>query len=73
MANQVQKARLEFAKIDKLVMFLKDVRGEVAKVTWPGREEVKNATLVVIVVCIFVALVIWLIDSIIKTGVEAIF
>jgi len=73
MANQVDKARLEFAKIDKLVVFLKDVRGEVAKVTWPGREEVKSATLVVIVVCIFVALVIWLIDSIIKTGVEAIF
>jgi len=73
MANQVEKARIEFAKIDKLVTFLKDVRNEVTRVTWPGREEVKGATLVVIIVCIFVALVIWVIDSIIKTGVEAIF
>ena len=73
MANQVEKARIEFAKIDKLVTFLKEVRNEVVRVTWPGREEIKSATLVVIVVCIFVALVIWLIDSIIKTGVEAIF
>jgi len=73
MANQVEKARIEFAKIDKLVTFLKEVRNEVVRVTWPGREEIKSATLVVIVVCIFVALVLWLIDSIIKTGVEAIF
>ena len=73
MANQVEKARIEFAKIDKLVTFLKEVRNEVVRVTWPGREEIKSATLVVIVVCIFVALVIWLIDSVIKTGVEAIF
>jgi len=73
MANQVEKARIEFAKIDKLVTFLKEVRNEVVRVTWPGREEIKSATLVVIIVCIFVALVIWLIDSIIKTGVEAIF
>ena len=73
MANQVEKARIEFAKIDKLVTFLKDVRNEVTRVTWPNREEVKGATLVVIIVCIFVALVIWVIDSIIKTGVEAIF
>ena len=73
MANQVEKSRIEFAKIDKLVTFLKEVRNEVVRVTWPGREEIKSATLVVIVVCIFVALVLWLIDSIIKTGVEAIF
>ncbi len=73
MANHAEKARLEFAKIDKLIMFLKDVRGEVVKVTWPGREEVKSATLVVIIVCIFVAMVIWLIDSVIKLGVESIF
>jgi preprotein translocase subunit SecE len=73
MANQVEKARLEFAKLDKLITFLKEVRGEVTKVTWPGREEVKSATLVVIIVCIFVALVLWVIDAIIRTGVEAIF
>ena len=73
MANQVEKARFEFTKIDKLIGFLKDVRGEVTKVSWPGREEIKSATVVVIIVCIFVALVIWGMDSIIKLGVEAIF
>ena len=73
MANQVEKARFEFARVDKLIGFLKEVRGEVAKVTWPGREEIRSATVVVIIVCIFVALVLWLMDSIIKLGVEAIF
>lgn len=73
MANHVEKAGLALSKIEKFLQFLKEVRSEVTKITWPSRDEIKGATIVVIIVCIFVALVIWLIDSIIKLGVEAVF
>ena len=73
MANQAEKTAAKVSQIDRLVHFLKEVRGEVGKVTWPGSTEVKGATAVVIVVCIFVAFVIWTIDKIISFGVDAIF
>ena len=73
MANQVEKTATNVSQIDRLVQFLKEVRGEVAKVTWPGSAEVKGATAVVIVVCIFVAFVIWTVDKIISLWVDAIF
>ena len=73
MANHAEKASLGISKLDRFLQFLRDVRAEVTKVTWPSAEEVKGATLVVIIVCIFVALVIWGLDSIIKLGVQAVF
>jgi|GEM_PF-2001295 preprotein translocase subunit SecE len=73
MANQADKTVIQTLQVDRLVQFLKEVRGEVAKVTWPGGDEVKGATWVVIVVCIFVAFVIWIIDKIINFGVDIIF
>ena len=73
MANQADKTVTQMLQIHRLVQFLKEVRGEVAKVTWPGGDEVKGATWVVIIVCIFVAVVIWIIDKIINFGVDLIF
>ena len=73
MANQAEKTAGKVSQIDRLVQFIKEVRGEVAKVTWPGSTEVKGATVVVIVVCIFVAFVIWTVDKIISFGIDAIF
>ena len=73
MANQAEKSVTKVSQIDRAVQFLKEVRGEVSKVTWPGSTEVKGATAVVIVVCIFVAVVIWTVDKIINLGVDAIF
>lgn len=73
MANQADKTVTQMLQIHRLVQFLKEVRGELAKVTWPGGDEVKGATWVVIVVCIFVAVVIWIIDKIINFGVDIIF
>lgn len=73
MANQADKTVTQTLQIHRLIQFLKEVRGEVAKVTWPGGDEVKGATWVVIIVCIFVAVVIWIIDKIINFGVDLIF
>ena len=73
MANHGEKSVAKVSQIDRLVQFLREVRSEVGKVTWPSSTEVKGATMVVIVVCIFVAFVIWTVDKIINLGVDAIF
>jgi len=73
MTNQVDKTFAQSLQIDRLIQFLRDVRSEVAKVTWPGGDEVKGATAVVIVVCIIVAVVIYTVDWIISKGIGFIF
>ena len=73
MANQADKTWMQKFQLDRLVQFLKEVRNEIGKVTWPGGDEVKGATWVVIVVCIFVAFVIWIIDKIISFCVGIVF
>ncbi len=43
--------------------FLRDVRGEVRKVTWPTVDELKKATLVIVVFVSILGLVIGLMDA----------
>ena len=73
MANQAEKTASRPSHLEKAVQFLKEVRAEFQKITWPGGDEVKAATAVVIVVCVIVAFVIWGIDKIISFGMDAIF
>jgi preprotein translocase subunit SecE len=47
---------------EKIVNFVNDVVKEMKKVTWPTREELKESTSVVIVVCILIATFTYLID-----------
>ena len=42
--------------------FLTDVRSELKKVTWPGRQEVQSTTLVVIATSIFFGFYLWGLD-----------
>jgi preprotein translocase subunit SecE len=45
----------------RFVDFLRDVRGEVRKVTWPTREELKKATLVIVIfVAVLGAVIGWM-------------
>ncbi|MFH1068548.1 MAG: preprotein translocase subunit SecE [Candidatus Glassbacteria bacterium] len=73
MANQVEKTVATESQYERAVHFLKEVRNEVAKVTWPSGNEVKGATAVVLVVCIIVAFALWTVDKIINFGMNAIF
>lgn len=41
--------------LEKLKTFLREVRGELEKVTWPGRAEVQAATLVIIALVLLLA------------------
>lgn len=40
---------------DKIIAFFEDVVKEMKKVTWPTKEELKESTMIVIVVCLILA------------------
>ena len=52
--------------IDTSKKFLKEVRSEMAKVTWPSWLELKGSTILVIIVSIFFAIYIGLIDVVLS-------
>ena len=51
--------------------YVKDVRIEMGKVTWPGRNELRDSTLVVIVMVFIVAVFIGAVDRLLSLGFEA--
>ena len=50
-------------RLARAVGFLRDVRGEVRKVTWPTTEELKKATLVIVIFVTILGIVIGLMDA----------
>ena len=48
-------------------LFVGEVQAEVKKVTWPDRQQLKNATLVIIGFVLVMALVIGLMDIVLQT------
>jgi preprotein translocase subunit SecE len=50
--------------IENTKKFLREVRSELAKVTWPSWPELKGSTMLVILVSIFFAVYIWALDTI---------
>ena len=57
----------------RLGEFLKDVRAEMKKVITPGKEEVKNTTLVVIVTVFIFAAYFAVVDFVVGHGVDLLF
>jgi preprotein translocase subunit SecE len=48
--------------MQKFIQYLKNVRAEMAKVSWPSRDEVVSATTLVVVLSIVISLVIKVFD-----------
>jgi len=48
--------------MDKAIKFLREVRSELDKVTWPKRDEVTRLTLVVIIVSVIVGVYLGALD-----------
>jgi preprotein translocase subunit SecE len=48
--------------MQKFIQYLKDVRSEMAKVSWPTRDEVVGATTLVVILSIIVSIVIKVFD-----------
>ncbi len=54
---------------EKIINFVNDVVKEMKKVTWPTKEELKESTTIVIVLCLILALFTYIVDM----GVTVIF
>jgi len=52
-----------FEKINK---FLQEVRQEMAKVSWPSRDELKGTTSIVIVLTLILSVFIWFADKLLE-------
>ena len=50
----------------------KEARIEVRKVVWPPPQETTQTTLIVVVAVLFVALILWALDSILSWGVQGV-
>lgn len=46
----------------RMVQFLRDVRAEMKRVSWPSAREVKNTTIITLVAVIFFAVYLFLVD-----------
>ena len=59
--------------MQKFIQYLKDVRLEMTKVSWPSKNEVNGATLLVIILSIVVSLYVFACDSLFLTIMSFIF
>jgi preprotein translocase subunit SecE len=53
------------------IEFLRQVRQEVSKVTWPSRKETITSTIMVIIMVIFMALFFLMVDQVLSIGIRA--
>jgi len=60
------------SQINKLVQYIRDSKNEVKKVTWPTKKEVKQHTILVIVISLAVAFFLGLADFILTKVIEQI-
>ncbi|MGE5682750.1 MAG: preprotein translocase subunit SecE [Bacillota bacterium] len=58
---------------EKIINFVNDVVKEMKKVTWPSKDELKESTTIVIVVCLIIAAFTFLIDYAINQIFKGIF
>jgi preprotein translocase subunit SecE len=49
-------------RVGRLTQFLRDVRSEMKRVSWPSVREVKNTTVITLVAVIFFAIYLFLVD-----------
>ena len=52
--------------------FVEESWEELQKVTWPDYEQLKNATIVVIIFCAIISAMIWAMDGVVRLVIDAI-
>jgi preprotein translocase subunit SecE len=57
---------------EKIIAFFTDVVREMSKVTWPKREELRDSTVIVLVVCLIIAVFIYLVDTVVAKALSSI-
>ena len=53
--------------------FVKEVKVEAAKVSWPSRIELRDSTVVVIVTCVIMMVFVYVTDGILRLGIGQLF
>jgi preprotein translocase subunit SecE len=48
---------------EKIINFFADVAKEMKKVTWPKKDDLRDSTVIVLVVCLIVAFFVWAVDA----------
>jgi preprotein translocase subunit SecE len=61
MAQEVKVSKLTKVK-GSIIKFFREISSELKKVIWPSRPQLINNTIVVLAMCVFVGVVIWLLD-----------
>ncbi len=49
--------------IRRMIVFVREAKDELKKVTWPTRDEVTSFTMVVVVAVLVISIFLWLVDS----------
>ena len=63
-----------FVRMGKAIAkFFKDEKGECKKIVWPDRKTVLKSTAVVLVVVTILAVILWLVDTGLSEGIQALF
>ncbi len=60
-------------RLERLRLFLSEVRNELKRVTWPSRKEVYATTIVVILTSLFFGIYLWVLDLSFSNVVQWIF
>lgn len=58
---------------EKIVNFFNDVVKEMKKVTWPTKDELKESTMIVIVVCLMLAAFTYAVDMVVSQIMQGLF
>ncbi|HHK66868.1 preprotein translocase subunit SecE [Candidatus Acetothermia bacterium] len=53
--------------IDRIVNYLKGVRAEIARVSWPTRSELISLTVLIVILMVIMTVYIWGVDGILST------
>jgi preprotein translocase subunit SecE len=62
-----------FIMKEKIIKFFDDIVKEMKKVTWPTKDELKESTTIVIVVCLIIAVFTYVIDMSVSQILQGIF
>ena len=58
---------------EKIINFFDDVYKEMGKVTWPTQTELRESTVVVLVVCLLISAFVYLVDTVVSKALQGIF
>jgi preprotein translocase subunit SecE len=50
---------------EKIIAFFTDVVKEMNKVTWPKKDDLRDSTIIVLVVCLIISAFVYVVDSVV--------